>query len=343
MNKPILIAVILFLHFSSLGTAQTPSITITENTFKISALSEEVFYFGLAQGDQLIFDFEEEKGKELKEIEIIELPSSSKFTDYKTKKIENKTIDIQRTGIYKFRFANSSIGGRICKFKLQRIPFDETTRNFNTTISWRTVYDSTPVTTQERYLVRRAYVPKTIIEPSEFYVNSGRNSLFQGGKSRISLPIILPKNTVEWYYSFSASRNKEEITQTKNSFSLIGQLTKLVDNSGTLKISIDMLTKPPGGNVCDVYLLNANSRITFEEKNDFLQYPEGSRENFTSGVVRIRSTLFQNGYLGVKNPDSGYGIHVFIEAVAITMEEEWGVRDVTSYSVSTRLEAYLNQ
>jgi hypothetical protein len=38
--------------------AQTP-IDVAENTLKISPSSEEVFYYGFAEGDQLIFDFEE--------------------------------------------------------------------------------------------------------------------------------------------------------------------------------------------------------------------------------------------------------------------------------------------
>jgi len=40
----------------------------------------------LSEGDQLVFNFQEVNGKELKEIEIIEFPSTSKFMDYKKQK-----------------------------------------------------------------------------------------------------------------------------------------------------------------------------------------------------------------------------------------------------------------
>jgi hypothetical protein len=43
-------------------------IDVAESTLKISAFVEEVFYYGFAEGDQLIFNFEEVKGKELKEV-----------------------------------------------------------------------------------------------------------------------------------------------------------------------------------------------------------------------------------------------------------------------------------
>ena len=68
-------------------------VNVAENTFKIEGTGgEKEFYYGFAQGDQLIFNFEEVNGKELKEVEITELPSSSKFMDYKKKKIKNKII-----------------------------------------------------------------------------------------------------------------------------------------------------------------------------------------------------------------------------------------------------------
>jgi hypothetical protein len=335
----------LFLTFSIITSsiiAQLNPVDVAENTLKVSGFGEEIFYYGFAEGDQLIFNFQEVNGKELKELEIIELPTSSKFMDYKTKKIENKTINITKTGIYKFRFSNSAVGGRICRFKIQRIPANETTKNFNSSVLWRTVYDSTKYVVKENYLVKKEYKPVQLLEPSQFYINSGSNATFKGGKSRITLPVILPRNTVEWYYVFSASRDEDEISRTKKSINLMGQMTKLIDQSGVLNIGVDMFTKPPGGNVCDIYLLDVNNRNPFEEKVECRHYPEGTRENITSGVVKIKSALFLNNYLGIKNPDGSYGIYIAIEAVAITLEEEWGVKDVTKYTVTTRQEAYLN-
>ena len=89
---------------------------------KVPPQGEEIFYYGFAEGDQLIFNFEEVNGKELKEFEIMFMPSKSIFMDYKTKKIENKILTISETGIYKFRFTNANIlSGRVCKFKIQRL------------------------------------------------------------------------------------------------------------------------------------------------------------------------------------------------------------------------------
>ena len=84
-------------------------VDVAESSVKVGIKGEEMVYYGFAEGDQLIFSFEETGGKEMKEIEIVEMPSSSKFLEFKTSKIENKTINIARTGIYKFRFANAAL------------------------------------------------------------------------------------------------------------------------------------------------------------------------------------------------------------------------------------------
>jgi len=316
-------------------------IDVAESTLKVSGLDEEVFYYGFAEGDQLIFNFEVVKGKDLKEIEIIELPSSSKFMDYKSKKIENKTINITRTGIYKFRFSNSALAGRICKFKIQRIPDNETTNDFNSSVYWRTIYDTTYTTVQEKYVVRKEYKPISVVPTTEYFINSGSNATFKGGKSRITLPVTLPKNTKEWYYVISASRDKSDIEKAKSSFNLVGQLSSLIDQTGALNFGVDVLTKPPGGNICDVYLLDFNNSLLFEAKEAYQYIVNGTRENIKSGIVKMTNGAEQTFYIGMKNPDSYYGIQVAIEVVVVTLEEEWGTKDVQKINVTTMQEPYL--
>jgi hypothetical protein len=178
--------------------AQLPTITIAENTIKVGGASEEVFYYGLAEGDKLLFNFEELKGKELKEIEIVEMPGVSRFMDFKSKKIENKTLQITHTGIFKFRFSNSSLAGRICKFKLERIPASEATVNFRTSVLWKTISDTLEKKVQEPYLVKRQHKVIPLVSPENYYINSGTNALILSGSSRVIIPIKLPPNTVEW-------------------------------------------------------------------------------------------------------------------------------------------------
>ena len=170
-------------------------VMVVENTFKVGPFKEEVFHYGFAAGDKLVFNFEEVNKKEMKEVEIMELPSSSKFMDYKTKKIENKTIEIINTGIYKFRFSNSTVFPRVCKFSVQRIPANGSTQNFNTTVYTRIVNDTIFATDEENYIDRSDTVITNfqdrvvkILAPSATTTN------------KANFNFILPENTFAWSY-----------------------------------------------------------------------------------------------------------------------------------------------
>jgi hypothetical protein len=131
------------LLFCAFRLAAQEPIDITEQTIKLGGMKEEELYFGFAEGDKIIFNFQEADNKELKEIEIVEYPNNSKFSDYKTKKVENKIITVAKTGVYVFRFKNTAIAGRICKIKIQRVPATDAVMNFNSAVTWITRQDTT--------------------------------------------------------------------------------------------------------------------------------------------------------------------------------------------------------
>lgn len=161
--------------------------------------------FGFAEGDQLIFSFEESGGKEMKEVEILEMPASSKFMDYKTAKIENKTINIPRTAIYKFRFANSALLPRVCKYKIQRIPAGPHTQNFNSTVYYDS-YNDTSYTTEEDVFIDRT--DTVIYNYQERVVKV--NNLTAPGSSKSTFNFTLPENTIGWSYYITADKNGQQ-------------------------------------------------------------------------------------------------------------------------------------
>lgn len=149
-----------------------------------------------------------------------------------------------------------------------------------------------------------------------FYLNSTSNEDFKGGSARTVYSVALPKGTVEWFYEFTASRSKEQIEANTQLFSLAGQLAKLIDKSGILPAGIGMLTAPPGGDICNVYLLD-DSYASFRSNQKFSFWNTGTRTNFKSGVVQIRGNVINNPMIGIVNPDLSYGIHVNIQVVAL--------------------------
>lgn len=317
------------------------AILVSESTFKISGVKTEKFYFGLCEGDQLIFDLEILNGKELNKIEIKEFPHSSKFMDFKTKGIKNKVLNIRSTAIYEFSFTNSAIGKRVCKYRIKRIPASPTTANFNTSVYSKTIFDTTYTIVQEEYLISENREPKKLIPKSTYYINSGTHSMFKGGKSRISIPINLPRNTIEWYYQIAAFRDPGRLENAKESLNLLGNISNIFDPSGATEIGIKLLTGVPGSDVCDVFLLDAYNKLSFESKNQYSYWEIGTRENIKEGIVKINKSIASQLYIGIKNPDSYHGIHVLIEVVAIVLQQEWGTREIKKPNIKSIKIPYL--
>ncbi|HKC34974.1 MAG TPA: hypothetical protein VKB95_02895, partial [Chitinophagaceae bacterium] len=193
--------------------------------------AEEEVYFGFAEGDQLIFSFEEANDKEMKEVEIVEMPGTSKFMEYKTSKIENKTINVLRTGIYKFRFANSAIIPRVCKYKIQRIPAGPATQNFNTTVYFDEYNDTTYTNEVETYIDRT----DTVI--SNFQDRTIKvNPLTAPGSSKTTFNFVLPENTVAWSYYVCADKGGQQVylEATKTIIANSGQVIEKFPKYGPL-------------------------------------------------------------------------------------------------------------
>jgi len=192
------------------GFSQDP-IDVTEQTLKVSGISEEFMYYGFAEGDKIIFNFTEVDSKELKEVEVLEYPSSSKFMDYKTVKIENKTISVIKTGVYAFRFHNSALGGRVCKVKIQRIPATDKTKLFNSSIKWVdkpdttwnvyskdviVKYDTTRIPKTKKELARTEQKEDMFLEKTGETVHTSMNS--EGNKHSVFIPLpIYPSTELE--------------------------------------------------------------------------------------------------------------------------------------------------
>lgn len=140
MKKIVQFIILISLIYSI--NAQTP-VAVMETTFRLKANSTEEFYYSFAQGDNIIIDFEELNGKEIKQFEVIELPSSTKFSDYKTSAIHQKQVYVAEKNVYLFKLTGATVGNRECHVTIQRIPQNAETAKFNTAWKWATIYDTT--------------------------------------------------------------------------------------------------------------------------------------------------------------------------------------------------------
>ena len=128
-----------------------------------------------------------------------------------------------------------------------------------------------------------------ILPPQQVYINSATKI---GGKTRVYFAVILPKNTVRWFYVVTTTKGEGE----GEMLNILTQLTAATLSGGMSTLATagsKMITMPSGsGGVVDSYLLDRNNLDVFISKGDnwgqSLYYNiEGTRKNYKSGLIMI--------------------------------------------------------
>ncbi|MBF9255636.1 hypothetical protein I2I11_20230 [Pontibacter sp. 172403-2] len=341
MKQLLLITLLLFLPFSYSNAQE--SVVVTESTLKVAGLGEEAFYYGFAKGDEIVFDFSEANGKELKELEIIELPSSSKFSDYKVKKVQDKRIKVTKTGIYKFRLSNSSLGGRVCRLKIQRIPASENTRIFDSSVYWRTVQDTTYTTKQERYLM---HADTAIVKMTDQVAPVSSTSAMNGNPNKTVVEFTLPEGTVSWsYYIGVGATGEKAYDGARDKFvntaaASVAKLPGYGPMAALALYGINYFSKAQGeDNVKYWFIADWDNVLLFKAGKQFYQYKSGDVINEAS---QMKAPNRGKVYLGLLNDNVMDQIQVNVHATAITVTPVWGTRQVSQMHVQARQEPYLN-
>lgn len=340
MNKKLLL-VLTFCLFSITIFGQS-IVDVSESTIKVSALEEHLLYYGFAEGDQLIFNFESIDGKELKEIEIIEMPTSSKFADYQSVKIVNKTLNIPRNGIYKFRFYNSSLGKRICKIKIQRIPLSDKTKNFNSSVYWKTIRDTIYTPTVEKFLAKSENVVKEIYSGNP---QISSTNAFNGNKNYQIVSFDLPENTVSWsFYIGTGNEGKAAYDKARDSFteeaaSSFSKLSVYGPMAALAFTGVSYFNKVQGEDNVKYWFINGVDNVNlFQSGQAFFSYKTGDVINEASQM-----TFPLNGkiYLALLNDNTVDPIQLTLKITAIQHFELWENRTIRVMNVAERQEVYL--
>lgn len=336
--------ILLFIYIiSNTAFAQLPPIDVADIVIKVGGLGYEELFYGFAKGDQIIFNFEELKGKELKEVEITELPSSSKFMDYKSTKIENKKVLVNQESIYQFKFNNTAISGRICKVKIQRIPANEELISFNTNWEWETIYDTTHIPFIQDSLVGydTTYVPKTKKElvkvdtlVTELFNKSERvHSETAIGKTQYAyLNVNLPTNTyfpnrlityqstevIAWSYWLGVGQRSVEEYEKANSnlssgITALGVLTGYGALANLAVSGVSFFATPTVGDNVQYKFITVQDGV----KNTF---------DFGNGISASgrNTNLLQGGFtIKLYNDNFREGIDVAVKVACIQLQKTW--------------------
>ncbi len=327
----------LVLFFYMGAVAQTP-VDVAESTLKVGAFGEESFLYGFAEGDQLVFNFEEANGKELKEVEIIELPGVSKYLEYKSRKVENKTIKIPKTGIYKFRFANGALGIRFCKYKIQRIPAGAGTQNFDPNVYWHTVSDTTYTTTEETFLSNTDTVI-TNFQDRILKVNPISGSM----TNKAVFNFVLPENTIAWSYYITAdpagmkiydeasSKLAPASTPIMTKFPMYGPLAATALNTTSY------LTKLQTGEDVNYWIVEGDNSDLFLNGAQFRYIKKGKAVNDFSKMDFRKGSLF----FCFSNDNPNESVTVTVKITSIHVNEIMDTRPAKTMQITPKKEMYL--
>ena len=317
-------------------------VDVAENTLKVNGKSEEVFYYGFAAGDELVFSFKEVHGWSLKELEISELPSSTKFMDYTVRRIENKSIHISRTGIYKFRFTNPEKTARICRIKIQRIPAGLHTQDFNSSVYWHTVQDTSYIPTQERFLMKKDTVARTLVERIT-KVNS--SNLITGRSKADLIDFTLPTGTVSWsYYIGVGTEGQKAFVKAKRGFlNSAACVASHIPGYGTMAAlalyGINAFSLIQGeDNVKFWFMDDEINASLFKFGKKFRSFKQGDVLN---DATQLKKPLTGKIYLGLVNDNLIETINVTVSVTAIVVTEQNTVRNNKIMRITAREEAYL--
>lgn len=325
---------------SDIKPSVTPNkISVADLNLKVGSMQSEEFLYGFAKGDKIILSFTEETGKELKEIEVHKYSGSSKFQSFKISSISEKIIEVQETGIFVFRFSNGSISKRVCDIKLARIPAKEETAKFNTAVYWKTVYDTTYYTEDEKYLISKDTVIHNITDQTA-KVHSSTN--LNGNKT--SFNFSLPRNTVSWSYYVGVNQAGQKALEDASAVlaEKAAPLVSKIPGYGPLAAlalgSTSYITKLQSGEDIDFYIVDGNNVNLFLGGSAFRYYKKGKVINDFS---KMSKPLKGSYHFCFMNDNAITGVTVVVKITAISVTENWGKRPVEKMKVDSREIPYL--
>ncbi len=314
------------------------TIKVAEGSLKIKPTSEEVFFYAFAAGDEVVFSFDEINGEVLNKIEIIELPSTSKLMGYQTEKLKNKTIQINKTGVYKFCFTNTAYSSRICNFNIRRVPADKSTKSFDTSVKWRNVFDTAYIPQQERYVVKS---DTTVANLTNMVAKVHGSMNFNGNRN--SFNFIIPENTVSWSYYIGVDQEGQQAYEnattklSKYAGTFISHIAEYGPLAAVAIGGASYISQLQTGEDIDFYILDNSNIKPYLEGRDFSYIKKGKVINDCSRMTYPLKGVY---HICLTNDNAVKSVSVTVKIVAIVVNKQWGMRQIKKMEVTSRKEPY---
>ncbi|MEO0151692.1 MAG: emp24/gp25L/p24 family protein [candidate division WOR-3 bacterium] len=315
-----IIGTLIFIYGISEGLSLNPKAQIVADiTFSISPGEEKEFYYKFAEGDTIIFNAWVGSGNDISEVSIKKYPSSVIFSSMATRTVENKSIFVEKNAVYVFSFKNTSLfNQKVYKFTIHRIPTKEEFQNFNTSVEWETIYDTTYVTRIESVLIK----VDTIVEE---VVNTQTKI---GAQSTSTIKVILPEGTLHWAYWIGVGQ--EAIEGLKRMGQELSQVGAIVG---------DPVTAFALGMVPSLFTLHQGLDISYS----FEQYKGGEWVSFKRGsrvVTDYAKMEYPKSGVFYIRLDNSYSVFtsklVAVKVVAVRLIPQYDIRQVKEPNITIR-------
>lgn len=315
-------------------------IEVADVTVKVLPGKEEVLYYAFAEGDKVVFNFQEKDNKKLAKIEIQEYPQNSRFADYESASIKDKIITVAKPTVYCFRFKNkAAFAKRLCKINIQRIPQSDFTKNFNTNVKWVDAYDTTyklkkkvvitgykKTDTQKSYRaqVSSEIVPVQIVDRIE-RVHSSTNLNGNVAFVNFQMPTYSynyyeSNEIVSWAYSLAVGDPGQEWYKDANNRAALRSGVELVVKAGLITSGsgalialgiegISQFSNPPKGD---------NVKFEIYQGQTLFQYG-----NSVAIAEKRTDALFGNFILKLKNDNIMNAINVDVKVLAFVKKTKY--------------------
>jgi hypothetical protein len=226
--------------------------------------------------------------------------------------------------------------------KIQRIPISEATKNFNTSVYWRIIQDTTYTPTEEKYLVRSDTTAKEIYASSPQI--SSTNAI-NGNNNFQVVDFVLPENTISWsFYIGTGSGGKQEYNNARDRFiqntaSVVSKIPGYGLMAALALTGVSYFNKVQGEDNVKYWFLNdANSVALFNAGLQFYQYKKGDVINEAS---QMKSPLKGKVYLALLNDNIVDPITLTIKVAVIQVKQEWSSRIIQVMTITNREDPYL--
>ncbi|UOB19350.1 hypothetical protein [Abyssalbus ytuae] len=325
-----------FLLFSVLFGKEV--IPVTETSIVLDLEQSKELFFSFAEGDEIVFSMQMVKGKNIKSVEIVELPSNVILSEFKAEDFTRK-IKVKNKGVYMFKLYSSSLTRRVCKIKIDRVPESEKTQNFNTNWKWEVKRDTTYTTYQEDSLVGyktikyqenvRELINTTQEEIMLFEKSQKVHSYSNGNPSRTYLQVDLPllknsdlleENLIAWSYWIGVDQEGQEAYKENLRFisKLASQASGTYFQNPLAAIAVgaasELIIPKTGEDVQYYFIKDLPNLQNFLKGEQFYLFDQGKGRAAYGRNDRIKQGTF---YIGLHNDNFSQGIEVEVKVLVV--------------------------